>query len=122
MSAFLCSRTHVAAICAWASTQGLTEDPVNLAITLRRLNNAALAARSGDPAEPLEDIGPALRQQWAQGVRSNPQARALVECLSYQCGEGDVMQAHPDRAVLLGLLEACEKLAPAGPAPNVWAV
>lgn len=123
MSAFLCSKSHLAAVATWATFAKLTEDPVQLCITLRCLNNAALAARYGDAAEPLQDLGVALADAWRQGARTDAEALALITCLQYQCSEGDVMEAHPDREILLALLRAATAAAPGGkPAANVWAI
>ena len=123
MSAFLCSESHLAAIATWAIFAKLSEDPVQLCITLRRLNNSAIAARYGDTAEPLQDLGAALADAWRQGTRTDAEALALLTCLQYQCSEGDVMTAHPERETLLGLLRAATAAAPGGkPAANVWAI
>lgn len=123
MSAFLCSADHLAAIATWASFRKLHDDPVNLCIVLRRLNNAALAACYGDSPEPLQDLGEALADAWRQGTRTDAEALALLRCLNYQCSEGDVMQAHPDRQTLLLLLDAATAAAPGGkPAPNLWSI
>lgn len=123
MSAFLCSASHLAAIATWATFGKLSEDPVALCITLRRLNNAALAARYGDQAEALQDLGAAMHEAWRQGTRTDAEALALLKCLEYQCSEGDVMQAHPDRHSLVCLINAATAAAPGGkPAPHVWAI
>jgi hypothetical protein len=123
MSAFLCSERHLAAIAAWAGAQALTDDPVALCITLRRLNNAAMAARYGYEALPLQDLRRAMRQAWAEGTRTHAEALALLTCPAYQCSEGNVMEAHPDRGVLLALLNAATAAAPGGKAtPHLWAI
>lgn len=123
MSAFLCSEAHLAAVAAWAAARKLAEDPVQLCITLRRLNNAAMAARYGDKPEALQDLGAALAEAWRAGTRTDPEALALLSCLRYQCAEGDVLEAHPDRGTLHALLEAATAAAPGGkPAPHVWAI
>ena len=123
MSAFLCSEAHLAAIATWATFRQIDGDPVQLCITLRRLNNAALAARYGDKPEALQDLGEALHEAWRQGTRTDAEALALLNCLRYQCADGDVLEAHPDRGTLQGLLSAAAAAAPGGkPAPNVWAI
>lgn len=123
MSAFLCSESHLAAVATWATYRKLTEDPVALCITLRRLNNAAMAARYGDTAEALQDLGAALHEAWRQGTRTDSEALALLTCLRYQCAEGDVLEAHPDRETLAALLKEATAAAPGGkPAPNLWAI
>lgn len=123
MSAFLCSESHLAAIATWAAFGKLTEDPVPLCITLRRLNNASLSARYGDAAEPLQDLGAALVDAWRQGTRTDAEALALLQCLRYQCAEGNVLEAHPDRGTLAALLGAATAAAPGGqPAAGVWAI
>lgn len=123
MSAFLCSENHLAAISAWASAHGLTDDPVQLCIVLRRLNNAAMAARYSDQPEPLQDLRAALAEAWRAGTRTDAEALALLTCLHYQCSEGDVMEAHPNRGTLLALLDAAKLAAPNGePAPNLWGI
>lgn len=123
MSAFLCSESHLAAIATWATFAKLDGDPVQLCITLRRLNNAAMAARYGDTAEPLQDLGAALADAWRAGTRTDAEALALLNCLQYQCSEGDVMEAHPDRGTLAALVKAATAAAPGGkPAPHLWAI
>lgn len=123
MSAFLCSEANLAAVATWATHRKLTDDPVTLCITLRRLNNAALAARYGDTPEALQDLGTALHEAWRQGTRTDAEALALLTCLRYQCAEGDVLEAHPDRHTLAALLKEATAAAPGGqPAPNLWAI
>ncbi len=123
MSSFLCSTRHLAALAAYAVHAGLTDDPVLLCIKLRRLNNAALSARYGDAGQPLQDIGRALaRESGKPGHMGAPYFLALATCLHYQCSEGDVMEAHPDRGALLDLLEALKIAAPSGPARDVYAI
>lgn len=123
MSAFLCSESHLAAIAAWATACNLADDPVALAITLRRINNAAMHARYGDPAQPLLDLGEALRSAWRHGTRTDAEALALLTCLQYQCAEGTVLDTHPDRNTLAALIDAATAAAPGGtPAPHVWAL
>jgi hypothetical protein len=121
MSAFLCSEEHLAAIATWAAAEGLTDDPVSLCIVLRRLNNAALAARYGDAPQVLQDIGAALRDATAT-PRSAAEVFALVRCLHYQCNEGDVMQQHRNRGTLLALLAAAESAAPDGKPADLWSI
>lgn len=123
MSAFLCSESHLAAIATWATFGKLIEDPVQLRIDLRRLNNAAMAARYGDSPQALQDLGPALADAWRAGTRTGAEALALLKCLEYQCSQGDVMEAHPGRHTLQALIAAATAAAPGGqPAPNVWAI
>lgn len=123
MSAFLCSEAHLSAIATWATYRKLTEDPVQLCITLRRVNNAAMAARYGDKPEPLQDLGPALHEAWRQGTRTDAEALALLKCLDYQCQEGGMPETHPDYCTVAALLKEATAAAPGGqPAPHVWAI
>lgn len=127
MSSFVCSTRHLAALAAYAVHAGLTDDPVALCIKLRRLNNAAMCARYGEAPEQLQDLGRALAQEQSTPQRYGPgYFLSLATCLQYQCSEGDVMEAHPDRGALLELVEALEDATPAGPGraiyKNVWAI
>ncbi len=120
MSAFLCSEAHLSEIATWATYHQFHSDPVQLCITLRRLNNAAMSARYGEQPKPLQDLGDALHNAWRQGTRTDAEALALLRCLQYQCSEGDVMEAHPDRHILAELVKAATAAAPGGkPAPHL---
>ena len=123
MSAFLCSENHLAAIATWATFCKMSEDPIALCITLRRLNNAAMAARYGDAPEPLQDVGDALAEAWRAGTRTDAEALALLNCLHHRCSQGPTLDSHPDHQTLAALMLAATTAAPGGkPAPRLWAI
>lgn len=129
MSAFLCSDRHIAHIVAWAYERGLTRGRLALACSLRRLNNAALAHRYG--AGPVRFSPGMVRRidfrvaSLKEGRTNGPtadamEARALLDCLVYQCSEGGTLDAHPDAPALLRLHAAAVALTPFGGTPGLW--
>jgi len=101
MSAFLCSDRTTVAVAVGMVTFGLATDVVGCAQSLRDANNRALAARYGDPAQPLESIAALITP-----ARNAREINTLARCLRYQCAEGDVLETHPTMPALLALIEA----------------
>lgn len=130
MPAFLCSPLHIAHIAAWAKLRNLTANPGHLAMTLRSLNNSALAARYGDKpkslprgfaAEYLPASESYVYSMFKDGG-ADDYAHALIDCLIYQCSEGDVMESLRAKALHALKREAVRVSGKQSGFPNVWAI
>ena len=118
MSAFLCSATHTAAIAVFAENTGFG-DALKIARQLRKVNNQALFCRYGDAPAPLKNIYSALAV-WRANPASGAMVYALLQCLEYQCSEGDALQM-PEADILGKLLNRMGRSG-VSPKPGVWAI
>lgn len=107
MSAFLCSDRHTAVVAQLMHAHGIaTGERSALQTALRRANNAALAHRYGDAAQPLRNRLKAQEAAalWLDEHPAISQHLRVVECFEYQCNEGDTLaQDGPHKAVAVAL-------------------
>lgn len=130
MSAFLCTTRHIATIAQWAANEHLVEDAAKCARALRSLNNAAMRVRYG--AQPvrlqtktlaieLEDARHGIERAYP-GDAAASYVLALLDCLEYQCSEGDVLTTHKHAMLLESLVGAAQLGAKGVPLPGVWSI
>lgn len=127
MSAFLCTPKHVFAVALYSIRRdGLqsvkTEQLINLAKKLRRLNNYALRMRYGDSAKPLpRDPFPSIAaaNEWLDSA-SKADILGIVECFKYQCSEGDC-EARQEWPLILDI-HASARIDARGAGSAVWSI
>lgn len=128
MSAFLCSDRHVAVVSLLAHSCGyVLGDEAGFMTALRRANNAALAHRYGDAPAQLRNRVKALEagRKWLAANPSNAARLCVIECLQYQCSEGETLDINGKHALVAVTLESMRRMLDAcaqGQTSHVWSI